>query len=86
MDIYSCVTGEDSAAIEHDFAGTGYGDFKAAVGEAVIEHLRPIQERFAQYSGDKAYLEKCWNDGAEKAAHIATRTLQKVMKKVGFVL
>ncbi|MCH4239360.1 MAG: tryptophan--tRNA ligase [Oscillospiraceae bacterium] len=86
MDIYSCTTGEDYATIEHDFAGKGYGDFKAAVGEAVIEHLRPIQERFAQYSGDKAYLEKCWNDGAEKAAHIANRTLQKVMKKVGFVL
>ncbi|HCA71106.1 MAG TPA: tryptophan--tRNA ligase [Ruminococcaceae bacterium] len=85
MDIYSCVTGSDYATIEHDFAGKGYGDFKEAVGEAVIEHLRPIQKRFADYSSDKAFLEQCWNTSAEKASHIANRTLQKVMRKVGFV-
>lgn len=86
MDIYACVTGESYEEIERDFDGKGYGDFKQAVGEAVVEHLRPIQERFAQYSNDKAYLEQCWNAGAEQAARIANRTLQKVMKKVGFVL
>jgi tryptophanyl-tRNA synthetase len=86
MDIYACVTGKSYEEIEHDFDGKGYGDFKQAVGEAVVEHLRPIQERFAQYSNDKAYLEQCWNAGAEQAARIANRTLQKVMKKVGFVL
>ncbi|MGI6283979.1 tryptophan--tRNA ligase [Caproicibacterium sp. XB2] len=85
MEIYSCITGETFDQIEHDFSGKGYGDFKAAVGEAVIEHLRPIQERFAQYSSDRDYMEQYWNDGAEKAARIANRTLQKVMKKVGFI-
>jgi tryptophanyl-tRNA synthetase len=85
MEIYSCVTGETFEQIEHDFSGRGYGDFKQAVGEAVIEHLRPIQERYAKYIADRSYMEQCWNSGAEKAARIANRTLQKVMKKVGFI-
>lgn len=47
MGIYSCVTGKSYEEIEREFEGKGYGDFKTAVGEAVVEHLRPIQERFA---------------------------------------
>ena len=85
MGIYSCVTGKSYEEIEAEFAGKGYGDFKAAVGEAVIEHLRPIQERFAQLIKDKSYLEQCYTENAEKAARIAYRTLGKVMKKVGFL-
>ena len=50
-----------------------------------MEHLRPIQERFAELIKDKAYLEKCYTENAEKAARIAYRTLAKVMKKVGFL-
>ena len=85
MEIYSCVTGKTYEEIEREFAGKGYGDFKTAVGEAVIEHLRPIQERFSQLIQDKAYLEKCYTENAEKASRIAYRTLSKVMKKVGFL-
>ena len=85
MGIYSCVTGRTYEEIEREFAGKGYGDFKTAVGEAVIEHLRPIQERFSQLIQDKAYLEKCYTENAEKASRIAYRTLSKVMKKVGFL-
>ena len=85
MGIYSCVTGKTYEEIEREFAGKGYGDFKTAVGEAVIEHLRPIQERFSQLIQDKAYLEKCYTENAEKASRIAYRTLSKVMKKVGFL-
>lgn len=85
MGIYSCVTGKSFEEIEREFEGKGYGDFKAAVGEAVVEHLRPIQERFAELIKDKAYLEKCYTENAEKAARIAYRTLSKVMKKVGFL-
>ena len=85
MGIYSCVTGRTYEEIEQEFAGKGYGDFKTAVGEAVIEHLRPIQERFSQLIQDKAYLEKCYTENAEKASRIAYRTLSKVMKKVGFL-
>lgn len=85
MGIYSCVTGRTYEEIEQEFSGKGYGDFKTAVGEAVIEHLRPIQERFSQLIQDKAYLEKCYTENAEKASRIAYRTLSKVMKKVGFL-
>ncbi|MBR5271911.1 MAG: tryptophan--tRNA ligase [Clostridia bacterium] len=86
IDIYSCCTGKTRDEIALEFEGKGYGDFKMAVAEAVVEELRPIQERLAQYKSDKAYLEQCYRDGAQKASYVAERTLKKVMKKVGFVL
>ena len=86
IDIYSCCTGKTREEIALEFEGKGYGDFKVAVAEAVIEELRPIQERMAQYRNDKAYLEQCYREGAEKAGYVARKTLSKVMKKVGFVL
>ena len=85
MGIYACVTGKTNEQIEAEFAGKGYGDFKTAVAEAVIEHLKPIQEKFAQYIGDKAYLEKCYTESAQKALAVSNRTLRKVMKKIGFI-
>ena len=85
MGIYSCVTGLSFGQIEKDFDGKGYGDFKSAVGEAVVEHLRPIQERFADYIKNKDYLEKCYTEGARKAYSISIKTLSKVMRKVGFI-
>ncbi len=86
MGIYACCTGLTNAQIEADFAGKGYGDFKAAVAEAVIEELRPVRERYTQYSTDKAYLKEVAAQGAERASRVANRTLGKVMKKIGFVL
>ena len=86
MGIYSCCTGLTYEQIEADFAGKGYGDFKAAVAEAVIEELRPIRERYERYSNDKAYLKEVAAQGAERASRVANRTLGKVMKKIGFVL
>lgn len=85
MTIYSIVTGKELDAIEREFDGKGYGDFKLAVGEAVAEHLRPVREDHARLMQDKAYLEQCYTDGAKKAAHFAQRTLDKVYHKVGFV-
>lgn len=84
ISIYSAVTGKSYEEIEKEFAGKGYGDFKTAVGEAVAEALRPIRERHAQFMKDRAYLESCWKQGAEKASGIAARTLAKVYKKIGF--
>lgn len=86
MGIYSAVTGLTVEQIEKDFEGKGYGDFKTAVGEAVVEHLRPIQERFNIYINDKAYLKDCYEKSAEFAQRISQRTLDKAMKKIGFVL
>ena len=85
MSIYSVITGLDFDAIEKDFAGKGYGDFKCAVGEAVVEELKPIRESFERYLQDKAYLSDCWIEGARRAEALSSRTLQKAMKKVGFL-
>ena len=85
MSIYSAVTGLSFEQIEADFAGKGYGAFKPVVGEAVIEHLRPIREESQRLMKDKAYLESVYRDGAQKASYVAEKTLRKVYKKVGFV-
>lgn len=84
--IYSCCTGKTFEEIEKEFDGKGYGDFKVAVAEAVIEELRPVQEEYNRIINDKAYLKQVASIGAEKASRIADRTYQKVMKKVGFLL
>ena len=84
IEIYSAVTGMTPEAVENEFNGKGYGVFKPAVGEAVVEALRPIREETERLLGDKAYLETLYRQGAEKAAALANRTLRKVHKKVGF--
>lgn len=85
MTIYSSVTGKDFAAIESEFAGKGYGDFKLAVGEAVADHLEPVRTEFARISQDKAFLKKCYTEGAEKALRYSQRIVSKIYRKVGFV-
>ncbi|WP_312158966.1 tryptophan--tRNA ligase [Oscillibacter sp.] len=85
MQIYSVCTNRDFDAIEAEFAGHGYGDFKAAVGEAVVELLRPIREETERLLADKAALQAIYRDGAERASRVAGRTLGKVYKKVGFI-
>ena len=85
MSIYSCVTGKDYAAIEAEFAGKGYGDFKLAVGEAVADNLEPVRTEFDRLIADKAYLKDCYTKGAEKAMRISGRIVSKAYHKVGFV-
>lgn len=86
MTIYSAVTGDSFEKIEADFSGKGYGDFKTAVGEAVVEELRPVQEKFKQLMNDKSYLAECQKNSAEFASRVGQRTLNKAMKKIGFLL
>lgn len=83
MTIYSCMTGKTFEETEKEFAGKGYGDFKSAVGEAVADHLAPIQKRYEELKQDKAYIETCIKENDEKAAYLANKTLRKVKKKVG---
>ncbi len=85
MSIYAAVTGRSFEEIERDFEGKGYGVFKPAVGEAVIETLRPIREEAQKIMKDKSYLSDLCRDGAERASHIAEKTLRRVYKKVGLV-
>ena len=85
MSIYSAMTGRGFAAIEAEFAGRGYGEFKQAVAESVVDSLRPIQQEYARILADRAYLDGVLKDGAERAAHIARRVLDKTYRKVGFL-
>ena len=85
MQIYSSVTGKSFDEIEAEFDGKGYGVFKPAVGEAVIETLRPIREEAERMIADKAYLQQVYTDGAQKASFVARKTLRKVYKKIGLV-
>jgi tryptophanyl-tRNA synthetase len=55
------------------------------VAESVIENLRLVQERYQQLIQDKAYLEKCYTESAQIALKISQRTLDKAMKKIGFI-
>ena len=85
MNIYACFTGRTDTEIEAEFSGKGYGDFKTAVGEAIVEGLRPVQNEFARLMADKAYLEQVMKKGAADAAYFARKTMSKVRRKLGFV-
>lgn len=84
IDIYRACTGKTPQEVEKEFDGKGYGDFKMAVGEAVVDVLRPLQERYAELSKDKAYIDSVIKNNAEKAQYFSNKTLRKVQKKVGF--
>jgi len=86
MHIYCAATGTSVAQMEADFADKGYKELKVAAAEAVIEILRPIQDKFQRLLADKAYLEDVMRENAERAAAVAERTLQKAHKKIGLVL
>ena len=85
MQIYSCATGASFEEIQKEFEGKGYGDFKTKVGESVVELLRPIRETAEDLMKNKDYLTSVYREGAERAAAVASKTLRKVYKKLGFV-
>ena len=83
--IYSVVTDKSIEAVEKEFAGSSYADFKLKVGEAVVEYLKPIQAKYHELINNKDYLLAVMKDGAERASRMANKTLAKVYRKVGFV-
>ena len=85
LTIYCAATGKTIAEAEAEFADQGYGVFKPAVGDTVIETLRPIREEAERILADKAYLKQVYTDGAMKASSVARKTLRKVYKRVGLV-
>ena len=85
LTIYCTATGKTIEEAEQEFDGQGYGVFKPAVGEAVVELLRPFREEAERIMSDKAYLESVYKTGAERASYLAGKTLAKVYRKVGFV-
>ncbi|NCA92008.1 tryptophan--tRNA ligase [bacterium] len=85
LTIFSSVTGKSIENIVSDYRGKGYAELKQGVADAVIEKLKPAQQKYSELIGDKAYLLSIAKEGAEKAERIANRTLSKVYKKVGLV-
>ncbi len=84
LSIYCTCTGKTIAQAEQEFANVGYGTFKTAVGEAVVAELEPIQQKVRELEKNKDYLDEVIKNGAERAGKLATRTLTKVQKKIGF--
>ncbi|HWT74603.1 MAG TPA: tryptophan--tRNA ligase [Mobilitalea sp.] len=84
IEIYGLAIGKSVEEVEKEFASSGYGDFKLAVGEAVADLLAPLQTRFNELQKDKDYIDGIIKANAEKASYYATKTLRKVQKKVGF--
>ncbi len=85
INIYASVTGLSVSEIEAKFTGVGYGTFKKEVGEAVVDVLSPVQNRFKSLSENKDYVNGIIAEGAKKAEAIADKTLAKVKKKLGYL-
>lgn len=85
MSIYSAVTGRTMEEIEAEFEGKGYGVFKNAVAEAVVETIRPIQDKYNDLMKNKDYLKQVYKSGAEMANRTAMKTVSKVYRKIGFI-
>lgn len=84
IEIYAAATDSTPAEVERQFAdAAGYGEFKRAVAEAVVEFLRPVREGYEALRGDEAELERTLAAGAERAREIASVTLAAVREKMG---
>ncbi len=83
IEITSVARGVAPEEVESEFEGSGYGDFKAAVAESVVDLLAPVRERYAELRPDTAALEQTLAAGAEKARAIASATLAEVRERMG---
>jgi tryptophanyl-tRNA synthetase len=83
LTIYRAFTGEKKADIEARFAGKGYGDLKKALAEAVIEGLRPLQERYRELTAEPGRIDAILAEGAAKAHPLAAKMLAEVQRRVG---
>lgn len=83
LNIMSEVSGKTVSELEKEFAGKGYGEFKAAVAESVIEFLTSIQERYFDLIKNEDKLKEILKAGSERIAPIAAKTLREVQQKVG---
>lgn len=82
LTIMSCATNKSIQELEQEFDGKGYGDFKKAVGDAVVAMLEPIQVRYKELINSDE-IDKILDEGREKASYLANKTLRKIKKKIG---
>jgi len=85
LTIHSALSGKSIEAIENEFTGKGYGDFKSAVAEVVIAELEPIRDRTKQLIDDPAELVSLLKVGAKKANEVAANTLKEVYTAIGLI-
>lgn len=85
LTIFSALTGRTIVDIQNDFVGKGYGDFKGAVAEVVVDYLTPVRERTLELLGDPTHLRKILSDGAAKAEVVANATIKDVYEKIGLI-
>jgi tryptophanyl-tRNA synthetase len=83
IEVVAVARGASPDQVEAEFSGAGYGDFKQAVAEAVVEYLAPVRERYAELRPDEKALEEALAAGAEKARQIASGTLAEVRDRMG---
>ena len=85
LTIHSALSGQSIAALEKEFEGKGYGDFKTAVAEVVVEYFRPIRTHALELLNDEKHLIDLLHKGAEKARTAASLTLEKAYESLGIV-
>jgi tryptophanyl-tRNA synthetase len=83
LEILAVVRGSSIEQLEREFEGAGYGDFKAAVGEAVVDYLAPVRERYGPLRADEHGLERTLRSGAQKARAIAGQNMAEVRRLMG---
>jgi tryptophanyl-tRNA synthetase len=80
------MTDTPVADLEARYAGAGYGQFKRELGEALVEHMAPIQARLAEFSADPGELTRILDRGTERAREFATPKMRDVRAKIGVQL
>ena len=83
IEIYAVARGVEPEAVEREFAGQGYGAFKATVGEAIADLLAPVRERYLELRADEAAIERTLARGAERAREIAVPVMVEVHAAMG---
>ncbi len=85
LTIHSSLSGRSISDLENEFEGKGYGDFKAAVAEVVVEYFRPIRAKALELLEDEKHLIDLLHEGADKARAVASDTLHNTYKNLGLV-
>jgi tryptophanyl-tRNA synthetase len=85
LTIYGALTGKSIAQAEADFTGKGYGDFKGAVAEVVVDYLKPVREKANELLKDETHLKNLLKIGAEKAEAVASKTLNDAYEALGMI-
>jgi tryptophanyl-tRNA synthetase len=85
LSIHSAVTGVGVDKLVEGYAGRGYGDLKKDTAEAVVEFVRPVKARVDELMADSTELEAVLAAGAERARNVASKTVQRVYDRLGFL-